>query len=167
MEAKPSRMFDVLQDSGLLQKILPNLVNNTLALQALDLAASKSYPLVVRFATLQVPAPALKAPSDCMQLAQVVTKLLNSYKVNLNAEQTYKCLETSDAIRQPDRFALALEAFECLASEISVKPLKFALQATLGVASEPIALQASRDGFSGAQIGELIAKARIAAIAAL
>ncbi|MFM2083966.1 MAG: hypothetical protein RLY95_784 [Pseudomonadota bacterium] len=167
MEAKPSRMFDVLQDSGLLQKILPNLVNNTLALQALDLAASKSYPLVVRFATLQVPAPALKAPSDCMQLAQVVTKLLNSYKVNLNAEQTYKCLETSDAIRQPDRFALALEAFECLASEISVKPLRLALQATLAVASEPIALQALRNGFSGAQIGELIAKARIAAIAAL
>ena len=165
MEKKPSRLFEVLQDCHLLQKILPSLANNQIAMQALDLAASKNYPLAVRFATLLVPAQSLKAPSDCTQLAQVVTKLLNSYKAHLNAEQTYKCLEMGDAIRQPDRFALALKAFECLRPEVSTEPLKLALKATMAVASEPIALQALQDGLSGVQVGELIAKARIAAIA--
>ena len=167
MEAKPSRMFEVLQDCGLLQKILPSLVNDAPALQALDLAASQSYFLAVRFATLQLPSQSLKAPSDCLQLAQVVTKLLQGYKTDLNAEQVYECLERGDAIRQPVRFALALQAFECLQPETSTKPLKYGLQAILAVASEPIALQALRDGLSGMQVGELIAKARIAAIEAL
>ena len=167
LEEKPSRLFEVLQDCHLLQKILPSLVNNQIAMQALDLAASKNYPLAVRFATLQLPGTSLKAPSDCTQLAQVVTKLLNDYKANLTAEQMYECLERGDAIRQPDRFSLALRAFECLQPEVTSTPLKRSLQAILAVASEPIALQALRDGLSGAQIGELIAKARIAAIAAL
>jgi tRNA nucleotidyltransferase (CCA-adding enzyme) len=165
MEAKPSRMFDVLQDTGLLQKILPSLINNTLALQALDLAASQRYALAVRFATLQLPAQSLKAPSDCTQLTQVVAKLLNSFKANLNALQIYQCLERGDAIRQPERFGLALKAFECLQPETPTSPLKNSLQAILAVASEPIALQALRDGLSGAQVGEVIAKARIEAIA--
>ncbi len=165
MEKKPSRLFEVLQNCDLLQKILPSLANNQIAMQALDLAASKNCSLAVRFATLQLPAPSLKAPSDCTQLTQVVTKLLNGYKTNLSAEQMYACLERGDAIRQPDRFALAAQAFECLQPEISTKPLKLALEATLAVASEPIALQALRDGLSGAQVGELIAKARIKAIA--
>ncbi|MEN9587292.1 MAG: hypothetical protein RIT15_867 [Pseudomonadota bacterium] len=167
LEEKPSRMFEVLQDCGLLPKILPSLVNHAPALQALDLSALQHYPLAVRFATLQLPAQSLKAPSDYIQLAQVVTKLLNGYKANLNAEQMYACLERGDAIRQPERFVLALQAFECVQPNTSTGPLKDALQATLVVASEPIALQAFRDGLSGAQIGELIAKARIAAIAAL
>jgi tRNA nucleotidyltransferase (CCA-adding enzyme) len=158
-------MFEVLQNCDLLQKILPSLANNQIAMQALDLAASKNCSLAVRFATLQLPAPSLKAPSDFTQLTQVVTKLLNGYKANLSAEQTYACLERGDAIRQPDRFALAMQAFECLQPEIPTKPLKPALQAILAVASEPIALQALRDGLSGAQVGELIAKARIKAIA--
>ncbi len=164
MEAKPSRMFDVLQDSGLLQKILPSLVNNTLTLQALDLAASQSQPLAVRFATLQLPTSSLKAPSDCTQLAQVVARLLKEYNAHLNALQLYQCLERCDAIRQPERFDLALQAFECLQPEASISPLKNGLQAILAVASQPIALQALRDGLSGAQVGELIAKARIEAI---
>ncbi len=167
MEEKPSRMFEVLQACGLLQKILPSLVNNQAAMHALDMAASQSYSLAVRFATLQLPSTSLKAPSDCTQLTQVVTKLLNDYKANLTAEQMYECLERGDAIRQPDRFSLALQAFECLQPEAASTPLKRSLQAALAVASEPIALQALRDGLSGAKIGELIAKARIAAIAAL
>jgi hypothetical protein len=97
----------------------------------------------------------------------VVTQLLNGYKVNLNEEQTYECLERGDAIRQPDRFALALESFECLQPETSTKPLKLALQAILAVASEPIALQALQDGLSGQEVGVRIKAARIAAIAAI
>jgi tRNA nucleotidyltransferase (CCA-adding enzyme) len=167
MEAKPSRMFEVLQDCHLLQKILPSLVNNQIAMQALDLAASHNYSLAVRFAALQLPAESLKAPSDCSQLTQVVAKLLNGYKTNLSAEQTYKCLERGDAIRQPDRFALAVLAFECLQPETTTTPLKLALQAILAVASEPIAVQALQDGLSGVQVGERIVKARIEAIKTL
>ncbi len=165
MEAKPSRMFEVLQSSGLLQKQFPSLFDNTAALAALDLAASQNQSLAVRFATLQLPADALKAPNDCTQLAQVVAKILNSYKADLNAKQMYECLERGDAIRQPDRFALALDAFACLRPNIPTKPIADALQATLAVACEPIALKALQDGLSGAQVGEQIAKARIAAIA--
>jgi tRNA nucleotidyltransferase (CCA-adding enzyme) len=167
MEEKPSRMFEVLQDCGLLPKILPSLVNNAPALQALDLAALQHYPLTVRFATLQLPTPSLKAPSDCIQLAQVVAKLLSGYTIHLSALEMYQCLERGDAIRQPERFVLALQAFECVQPNISASPLKNALQATLAVASEPIALQALQDGLSGGQIGDLIAKARIKAITSL
>lgn len=167
MEKKPSRLFEVLQDCGLLQKILPSLANNQTTMKALDLAASQSYPLAVRFATLQLSNQSLKAPTDCTQLTQVVTKLLNSYKINLNAEQTYECLERGDAIRQPDRFALALKAFECLEPKTPTKPLKLALEAMLAVASAPIALQAVQNGFSGHEVGERIKVARIAAIAAI
>jgi tRNA nucleotidyltransferase (CCA-adding enzyme) len=167
MEEKPSRMFEVLQDCGLLPKILPSLVNNAPALQALDLAALQHYPLAVRFATLQLPTPSLKAPSDCIQLAQVVAKLLSGYTIHLSALEMYQCLERGDAIRQPERFVLALQAFECVQPNISASPLKNALQATLAVASEPIALQALQDGLSGGQIGDLIAKARIKAITSL
>jgi tRNA nucleotidyltransferase (CCA-adding enzyme) len=169
MEQKPSVMFEVLQSSGLLQKQLPSLVDNAAALAALDLAALQNQPLAVRFATLQLPsqlpAEALKAPSDCTQLAQVVAKILKSYKVDLNAQQMYECLERGDAIRQPERFTLALAAFACLQPNVSTKPIANALQATLAVASEPIALQAMKDGLSGAQVGAQIVKARIAAIA--
>jgi len=166
MEEKPSRLFEVLQDSGLLQKILPSLAHNQTAMQALDRAASQSYSLSVRFATLQLPTQSLKAPSDCLQLTQVVTKLLNDYKGNLSALQIYECLERGDAIRQPERFGSALQAFECLQPETSTKPLILALQAILAVASEPIALQALQSGLSGAQVGELITAARVAAIKA-
>ena len=165
MEKKPSRMFEVLQDCHLLQKILPSLANNQAAMHALDLAAAHCYSLAVRFATLQLPAQSLKAPSDCTQLTQVVTKLLNGYKANLNATEIYECLERADAIRQPERFGLALQTFECLQPNASTNILENALQATLAVASEPIALQALQDGLAGAQVGEMIAKARIAAIA--
>jgi tRNA nucleotidyltransferase (CCA-adding enzyme) len=164
MEAKPSRMFEVLQDSGLLQKLLPSLMGNTPSLSALDLTASRGLSLAVRFATLQLPADALKAPSDCLQLTQVVTRLLNGYKANLNALQLYECLERGDAIRQPERFGLALEAFGCFSPEISTQPLKRALEASLAVASEPIALQALRDGLSGQEVGVQIKAARIATI---
>jgi tRNA nucleotidyltransferase (CCA-adding enzyme) len=164
MEQKPSRMLEVLQNSNLLQKLLPSLVNNLAALAALDLAASKRYSLAVRFATLQLPTPSLKAPSDCTQLAQVVTKLLTSYKANLNAEGIYQCLERCDAVRQPERFATALQAYECVIPKADTSPLKHALEAILAVASEPIALQALQDGLSGQEVGERIKTARIAAI---
>jgi tRNA nucleotidyltransferase (CCA-adding enzyme) len=164
MEQQPSRMFEVLQECGLLQKILPSLVNNPAALSALDLTASNRYSLAVRFATLQLPTQSLKAPSDCTQLAQFVTKLLTSYKANSNAEEIYQCLERCDAIRQPERFAAAVQAYECVSPKADTSPLKRALEAMLAVASEPIALQAMQNGLSGAQVGEMIAKARIKAI---
>ncbi len=165
MEVKPSRMFGVLADCGLLARLLPSLVGNSLAMEALDTAAVRGFVLAVRFATLQLPNHVLKAPSDCEQLTQVVTKLLACYQQDASAEKLYACLDAADAWRQPVRFGLALEALKCVHPDIATQPLAQALEVALAVATQPIAQAAIADGLSGEHIGERIAKARIQAIA--
>jgi tRNA nucleotidyltransferase (CCA-adding enzyme) len=85
-----------------------------------------------------------------------------------------RLLERCDAIRQPERFALVLQACECdargrLGFEEAAYPqatrLLQAQQAALSVETAPIAQAAAAQGLKGPQIGEKIAKARIQAIA--
>ncbi len=172
MEAKPSRIFEVLQHCGLLQKLLPSLVDNAAALIALDLAANRNHALPVRFATLQLPADALKAPSDCIAISQNLTdkgvQLNNVCKAISNkafsALDVFNLLQSFDAIRQPERFALILQAASCTHPNIDTAPLTAAVQATLAVASQPIAEAAMKHGLKGEQVGERINAARIQAI---
>lgn len=172
MEQKPSRMFEVLQDSSLLQRLLPSLVDNAAALAALDLAASRSLSLAVRFATLQLPAEALKAPSDCIAIAQsLISKGSRIDHIcqaivdkTCSALDVFNLLQSFDAIRQPDRFALILQAASCAHPNIDTAPLTAAVQALLSVASQPIAEAAMKAGLTGEQVGERINAARIQAI---
>jgi tRNA nucleotidyltransferase (CCA-adding enzyme) len=119
----------------------------------------------------------LRVPSDCKELADVVAREHGNIHRSgeLNAAALMRLLTRCDAIRQPERFALVLQACEAdargrLGLEDSDYPqaprLARALQAALGVATADIAAAAARDGLKGPQIGAQVEAARTAAIAA-
>jgi tRNA nucleotidyltransferase (CCA-adding enzyme) len=117
----------------------------------------------------------LRVPSDCKELAEVVAREHgNIHRIgDLNAEALMRLLERCDAIRQPDRFALVLQACECdargrLGFEETAYPqatrLLQAQQAALSVVTAPIAQAAAAQGLKGPEIGAQITRARVQAI---
>jgi tRNA nucleotidyltransferase (CCA-adding enzyme) len=119
----------------------------------------------------------LRVPNDCKELAEVVAREHGNIhrSSELNAEAVMRLLERCDAIRQPQRFAMVLEACECDARgrqgfEEAAYPqaarLQQAQKAALSVETAPIAQEAAAQGLKGPQIGEQIFKARVKAIAA-
>ena len=119
----------------------------------------------------------LRVPTDCKELAEVVARERGNIhrSGDLNAEAVMRLLERCDAIRQPERFAMVLEACECdargrLGFEESAYPqavrLLQAHKAALSVETAPIAQAAAAQGLRGPQIGEQISKARVKAVAA-
>lgn len=117
----------------------------------------------------------LRVPSDCKELAEVVAREHGNIHRSgeLNPAAIMRLLTRCDAIRQPERFALALQACEAdargrLGAEDSAYPqagrLAGALQAALSVATTDVAATAARDGLKGPQIGERIEAFRVAAI---
>jgi tRNA nucleotidyltransferase (CCA-adding enzyme) len=117
----------------------------------------------------------LRVPSDCKELAEVVAREHGNIhrSGDLNAEALMRLLERCDAIRQPDRFALVLQACECdargrLGFEETAYPqatrLLQAQQAALSVETAPIAQAAAAQGLKGPEIGAQITRARVQAI---
>lgn len=159
MEAKPSRMFDVLRDCGALAVLLPEvdrlwgvpqpeahhpeIDTGVHLMMVLDMAATLSAPLPVRFACLMhdlgkgttraedlprhlgheersvkllLPVcERLRVPVECKDLAVVVAKEHGNIhrSLDLNAASVMRLLERCDAIRKPQRFYDALLACEC------------------------------------------------------
>ena len=118
----------------------------------------------------------LRVPTDCKELAEVVAREHGNIhrSAELGPEALMRLLERCDAIRQPERFARALQACECdargrLGFDDAAYPqadrLLKAQQAVLSVETAPIAQAAAAQGLKGPKIGEQIAKARIQAIA--
>jgi tRNA nucleotidyltransferase (CCA-adding enzyme) len=220
MEAKPSRMFQVLRQCGALAVLLPEvdrlwgvpqpeahhpeIDTGVHLMMVLDMAAQLNAPLAVRWACLMhdlgkgtthadvlprhlgheersvkllLPVcERLRVPTDCKELAVVVAKEHGNIhrSAELNAAAVMRLLERCDAIRKPERFAQVLLACECdargrLGLHDAPYPqrvrLALALQAVSAVATEPIAAAAIAQGLQGPQIGELINKARIKAVA--
>jgi tRNA nucleotidyltransferase (CCA-adding enzyme) len=219
METKPSRMFEVLRETGALKILLPELDalwgvpqraeyhpeidTGVHVMMVLDMAARLHASLVVRFACLmhdlgkgttrkeelprhiaheirsvkllQKVCDRWRIPSDCRETAEMVAREHGNIhrSEELNPASVLRLLERCDALRRPERFAHVLQACECDArgrlgfEEVAypqAKRLADALQAALGVASEPIAQQAALEGLRGPAIGERIAKARVNAI---
>jgi tRNA nucleotidyltransferase (CCA-adding enzyme) len=93
----------------------------------------------------------------------------------LGAQALVRLLERCDAFRKPGRFEQALLACECdargrLGMEERPYPererLLAALAAAQSVPTETIAREAQQAGAMGPRIGEAIARARVAAVAA-
>lgn len=182
----------------------PEIDTGVHTMMVLDMAARLQAPLAVRWAALvhdlgkgstpaevlprhighegrsvrlaQKIAERLRVPSDCKELAEVVAREHGHIHRSgeLNAAALMRLLTRCDAIRQPERWALVLQACEAdargrLGSEDSAYPqahrLAQALAAALGVVTAGIASAAAREGLKGPQIGERIESARITAIA--
>ena len=117
----------------------------------------------------------LRVPSECSELAQVVAKEHGNIhrSLGLNAGALVRLLERCDALRKPARFAQVLQACEYDARGrlgLHDQPypqasrLALALALAQSVATENIATEAINAGASGPKIGEMIQKARVAAV---
>ena len=119
----------------------------------------------------------LRVPNDCKALAEVVAREHGNIHRSgeLNAAAVMRLLTRCDAIRQPERFALVLQACQAdargrMGREHSDYPqldrLTQALQAAIGVPTAAIAAAAAQQDLRGSEIGERIEAARIRAISA-
>jgi len=119
----------------------------------------------------------LRVPADCRELADVVAREHGHIHRSgaLDAAAVLRLLERCDALRRPARFADALLACECDArgragradEPYPPRPrLAAALAAAQGVETAGIAADAAARGLTGPAIGQAIAQARTAAVAA-
>ena len=150
MEARPSRLCEVLQQSGAWQAVLPELAQSaagdswTQLLRTLDLAAEAGTALPVRYACLCLPAlpphgqnvttwmnalqlmgARLRVPTDCQALAQLTVRELPALQAAsaLDANGIFALLERSDALRKPTRFGEMLQACDCFCRAASAPAL--------------------------------------------
>ena len=123
MEARPSRVFEVLDDAGALARIAPEIAAlvhdreaGQAALDALDAAAAAGAPLHVRFAAflraldpyaVEALAARLKLPSAVRELALLAARHANTVAdaESLAPEAVLELLDASDAWRRPERFS--------------------------------------------------------------
>jgi tRNA nucleotidyltransferase (CCA-adding enzyme) len=117
----------------------------------------------------------LRVPSESKELAEVVAREHGNIHRSdeLGPEALMRLLERCDALRQPERFALVLQACECDArgrlgwadaAYPQAARLRQAHRAALSVETAPIAQAAAQAGLTGPRIGEQIAQARVQAI---
>ncbi|RYF43952.1 MAG: multifunctional CCA addition/repair protein [Comamonadaceae bacterium] len=117
----------------------------------------------------------LRVPTDCRELADVVAREHGNIHRSgeFNAAALVRLLERCDAFRKPARFAEVVLACECdargrLGMQEQAYPqgqrLLAALAAAQSVATNLIAEDARLAGTSGPKVGEMIQKARIAAV---
>ena len=177
MEARPSRMLEVLRDSHALPRLLPEVTPDVHRLQVLDACAAAAAPLPVRFACLVFgnPVPGAladrwRAPADCKALAELLTREQTDLQCSagLDAAALVQLLERCDALRRPARFDELLLAAECEApGSVDAARLRAALQAASGIDTARVAAQAAAAGARGPAIGAAVHAARIDAVAAL
>ena len=188
MQAKPSRMFDVLHECGALQKLLPEIKWGSDSHLILDFSAALNAPLAVRFACLvnssvkqlesdpHLMCERLRVPFDCKELATLVLREQNNIHCSdaFGADELVRLLDRCDAFRKPQRFSDVLLACDCcargpLALNESAFPqrhrLAGVLKAAQSVVTRVIAEAAQSQGLDGKQIGERIHEARVAAVA--
>jgi len=129
-----------------------------------------------RSATLaRAVAQRLKVPNDCRELAEVVAREHGHIhrSAELGPQATLRLLERCDALRRPDRFAMALLACECDArgragledAPYPQRPrLAQALTVVRAVDTAAVARVALEGGARDADIGRAVARARVEAL---
>jgi tRNA nucleotidyltransferase (CCA-adding enzyme) len=170
MEARPSRMVEVLARSGLLQRWAAPLDNRPEVLVALDRAADRGLPLPARFAILAsgLPSPEaldgllsrLRAEQDSAQLARLLIQLSADLKRAATPLERLQVLERADAIRRPERFDLLLAAYEALSGS-SADSWRSALAAVRSIDAGAIAARHEDDP---AAIARALHEARLATL---
>ncbi len=117
MEARPSRMFDVLDQAHALQRVAPawHPLGDMPALA--DAAASAGLALPARYALACVHAgdaaaelhARLRVPTECADFARLLPLLLAGLPA-ADAEGILDIIERCDGLRKPQRFAALLQA---------------------------------------------------------
>jgi len=132
MEARPSRMFAILRETGALARLLPELLSATDAMHLVDAAASAEHSLAIRLATLlqslnvhardkqaaitivEQICHRLRIPNDCRDLAILCTREYGKLEESptFDAEQLLSLFERCDAFRKSERFLDFLKVAE-------------------------------------------------------
>jgi tRNA nucleotidyltransferase (CCA-adding enzyme) len=161
-EAHPERMLEVLDATGLSEKLLPEVK-----------ARPKSFfgSLAVRFAQLAWPlseaqtttlCERLKAPNEVRELALLASRNRERLLVARTAKpvELLELLKRGDAFRRPERFSELLEAARAAEPAFDGARLERARRAAEAVDAGQIASKAN----SAADIARLIDEARVEAI---
>jgi tRNA nucleotidyltransferase (CCA-adding enzyme) len=180
MEAKPSRMFDVLRECGALARVMPEV--DALwddadaarsAMHALDAAAQAGATLPARFAALarsleplavESLATRLKLPADCRDLALLAARHANTAldAAGLDAQSVLELFNAVDAWRRPERFAELMTA--AFAGEPGAAPARARLERALKAAASVKAGEIAKASKDAADIRSNVDAARLEAI---
>ena len=174
MEARPSRMLQVLQDSGALPRLLPGVKADAELPRVLDEAARRGLPLPVRYACLVAAsgqADALSArwklPTDCRELAALLAREGPGLRTDppATAQAQVDLFDRADAWRRPQRFGDLLAAVACQgAAPDGLVKLANGLRVAAAVDTAAVAAAAAARGARGPQIGQAVQAARVQAL---
>ena len=180
METNPSRMLEVLHETGALPRILPEIAVLFLdagqaaeVLRLLDLAAAAGAQLEVRLAVLarafdplavESLAQRLKLPTAGRDLALLAARHahLIADAGALDAPELLELLDSADAWRRPERFADLVEA--ALTGEDGAAAARARLATAIKAAAAVNAGEIARQAKTPAEIRSGIDAARLAAI---
>ncbi len=164
MEAKPSRLFEVLIEAHALDRIVPEFASlepKHAALQKLDAAASDSACLAIRYATLvaaidgrrRAPSAALqndaagasvlavsrrlRAPTDCADLAKLALRwiVILEQARTLTPEALLGLLIGADGLRRPQRFRDLLSVCRYVIGPESAQDVAYLIEAQTALAA--------------------------------
>ncbi|HYI87462.1 MAG TPA: multifunctional CCA tRNA nucleotidyl transferase/2'3'-cyclic phosphodiesterase/2'nucleotidase/phosphatase [Burkholderiales bacterium] len=157
-EPHPHLMFDVLRQSGLLQKLFPEV--NAIAKNFAGSVAARFALLTWPLDEAQVNAlcDRLRAPNEVRELALTACRCRNKL-ASATPEALLDLLKTADAFRRPERFAELLQVARLAEPGVDTARIERALRAATAVDAGEIAKRAS-----GADIARLIDAARVEAI---
>lgn len=129
MTQNPGRMFQVLQETGALARVMPGLRLAETTDAELRCAAQRSLPLASRFALVcrhsddppQL-AASIRAPGECQDSARLLPEVIDNAQDSPNAQadtgmraaQSLELLLRCDALRKPGRFVELLRAGGCV-----------------------------------------------------
>jgi len=158
-EAHPEKMFEVLEQSGLRQTLLPEIASTP-----------KKWPSAVpaRFALLTWPlqegqvnalTDRLRTPNEVRELALTASRCRNKLRSS-TPEGLLELFKSADAFRRPERFAELLEVARFADPGVDRAAIERALRLATAVDAGEIAKRAS-----GAEIARLVDEARVKAIA--
>jgi tRNA nucleotidyltransferase (CCA-adding enzyme) len=182
MEDRPSLMFEVLQETHALARIVPELAAAfedpelaRSALEALDTAAGAGGPLEVRFAALtraldpyavERLAARLKVPASVRDLALLAARHGNAIldAEDLAPEALLELLDQTDAWRRPERFEDLLKA--AAAGERDTQRALNRMRRARQAAAEVDAGAIAKESANAREIKERVSTARVQAIRA-
>ena len=169
MAATPSRMLEVLAQSGALARVMPQLQDIDTVSADLDRAAAAGLPLPGRYALLCRLAPErdalsrrLRVPTECADQARLLPRVVDQAGA-ADPPAQLALMESCDALRKPDRYAALLQAAAVVVA-VDQPAWQRRVDAVRGVDAGAIARQCAGDP---ARIKPALQQARLDALAAL
>ncbi len=146
---QPSRMMQVLDEAGVLPRVMPQWRSSDSVLAAIDSSITHTLPLEARYALFCLNTEdraglsrQLRAPGDCADMARLLPVVLEAYLTQQNAESVLSLFEVCDALRKPERLRALLRTAAVVAT-VDVEQWEARLICVLGVDAGQAAKQAS------------------------